>query len=497
MTEGIRDSVPGLTGSERDWAVQKARAVGLATARNVRSSLGLPCAIPSGERRTPRAGTFVVVGAGPSLDRTGKYLASMQDAGALIVTTNTGCPAVLRHGVMPNVVVAREVLTVGPQLAGLEASCVRVLDLGCSPEMFERQAAIGPTAWFVQATVACFELASILGVRPLYGGDASLTAAVALADAWGAEEVVLLGVDLAFADDGSAYGAGTAYEGERATLEGGYARLDGRGHERRRAVADAAGLERPSERVRWMTVGAYGGELVEEGGRRVPRQVRTQGTWVSQIEWLMQRAGRDPSLRCIDATGEGAAKPAWYEASAESVVADLRSRGAKRPRLPMEDVPAGRVQAAVEWFERQATDAQVVAATTTDPLGVPVACPGLWDLDLVSLVASAGQIRAIETPGTILDKIRGVYGALGAAGVALAETLAADPAEGTEGNVAPAEPRGNEMPDLAEVGPADPNRDVSPREDAGTRRPRCSEPGCPEPGVQWGRCWTHAEEHSP
>lgn len=444
----IRERVPGLTESERGWAVQKARAVGLAVARNVRASVGLPCAVPSGERFAARKGTVVVVGAGPSLDETGKHVVALQEAGALVVTVNTAVPAVLRHGAMPNVVVAREVLSVGQQLDGLSEKCVRVLDLGCAPEMFERQAALGPTAWFVAATVSTFELASVLGVRPLYGGDASLTAAVALADAWGAEEVVLLGVDLAMRDDGSTYGTGTAYEGQRATVQGGHVALDGPGFEARQKIADVVGLQGPDRQVRLMTVGAYGGR----------GEVRTQGTWVSQIEWLMHRAGRDPGLRCVDATGAGAAKPAWFECSVEKVLEDLRARGEKRMRIPMDDVHAGRVQAAVEWFERQATDAQVLAATTVDPLGVPAACSGLWDLDLVSLVASAGQIRAIEKPGTILDKIRGVYGALGTAGAELATALSELPPED-------AYPRGNEMPGLADVGASDPDRMVSPRGD--------------------------------
>ena len=62
-----------LSTSERAWAIEKSRLVAEATATNLHAAETLPYAL--GPRVGERSGTFVCVGAGPSLSTTGPELA--------------------------------------------------------------------------------------------------------------------------------------------------------------------------------------------------------------------------------------------------------------------------------------------------------------------------------------------------------------------------------------------------------------------------------------
>ena len=396
-----------MKADERAWALSRAKQVAEATVRNVMllESLGvqaIPCAVPRGDRARARRGTFVVVGAGPSLSGTGHLLADFREAGAVIVTVNTALPAV-RKFLEPDVVVVREIADVTSAMEGLGPKTLRVVDLAATTRVLQQAVESGPTAWFVSATTMNYELAARLGVRPLYGGSAALTAAVALADAWGAAEIVLLGVDLAIGPDGSTYAKGSAYEGQTATTDGDVVTLSGVGYEKRVEVSVSAGITIPAERTRAVSVPAYGGT----GDR-----VLTQGVWVDQIEWLSNRAWRDMNLRCVDATGEGAAKPGWYEMEPSAALASLKERAEERSSIPLEDVPPGMFGVVLDWFAEQARSARMLAMTVVEPDGAVAAVPGIADMDIVALAAAPGQLRAIEGPGDIRAKIGGVYAAL-------------------------------------------------------------------------------------
>lgn len=411
----------GMTQGERDWAMSRARQVAEATARNVRfledCGIGsLPCAVPLGERSFARRGTYVVVGAGPSLSRTGHLLPAFREAGAAILTVNTALPAVRQH-LEPDAVVAREAADVTGALAGLGPETLRCIDLGSFPRVLRTCAETGPTAWFIAAAVSNYELAARLGVRPLYGGSAALTAAVALADAWGAAEIVLLGVDLAIGPDGATYARGTAYEGQTARIDGDEVVLSGDGLDRRRAVSIAGGISLPASRTGVISVPAYGGT----------GDVLTQSVWVDQIEWLSGRAWRDSTLRCVDATGEGAAKPGWFEMTPSAALEALRDRREERPTISVEDVPPGMIGPAADWLLAQARAARTLAMTAVHADGCVAAVPGAHDLDVVSLAAAPGQLRAIEGRGGIREKILGVYEALREAGQRLEDVLREDP----------------------------------------------------------------------
>lgn len=159
-----------------------------------------PCAVMPHQ---PLAGrTAFVVGAGPSLAQNGELLRQANEAGACVVSVNASDPALRSMGVRADVMVARESIDFSAEVEASEAAMI-ALDIAAHPAAWT--VAGQRAAWFVPDYPRHLHLCQRLGIRPLDAGSSALCSAVALVTSWGAERVVLVGVDLALGKDGSAY----------------------------------------------------------------------------------------------------------------------------------------------------------------------------------------------------------------------------------------------------------------------------------------------------
>jgi hypothetical protein len=383
-----------LSPSDRAFAIDKAQLTMTSLATNIRAAEGLPYALPT--ERGPRSGVFVCVGAGPSLSTTGPELARLQREGAVIATVNTALAAVNRY-VVPDVVLAREVVDVSSHLrhpAGL-----RVLDLSASPKVWEVAIAQGPTAFFCPYV----EVAATLGVRPMFGGPAALTALVQLVQEWGASRIVLVGCDLALADDGKSYADGSAFSGQKVTIDAsGTATNGGAGFDAKTSQHLAAGLRAYPRQESTIVIDRYGGG-----------SIRTTPQWADQIPWLSDFAARHPDIECVDATGAGARKSGWEETHITERHNDgvhaVYGEPTRVPSLPL--IPPSRHAALRSDLARQARTTLDICANVVDPEGTIVAVPGYLDgADVVDLAAAGALVLNREKRGSVVDKIRGAYG---------------------------------------------------------------------------------------
>lgn len=396
---------------DRAWALNKSRPVTEAMIRNLRKARSLPYAM--GRVLPWRVGTYVVVGAGPSLSVTGPHLATLQSHGAVICTVNTALAAVNRYCV-PDVVLAREVVDVSTHLA--HPAELRVLDIGASGAAWDKAISMGPTAWFVPGQQQMFEVAAVAGVRPLYGGPAALTAMVALCEQWGAREIVLVGCDLALADDGSVYADGSAFGGMKASPSG-----DGvtySGDEAKRAQHASGGIAPPPS--------AEATTLVPAWGTGEPT-VRTVFGFADQLPWLETFASRyGKELAIIDATGAGARKAGWYEASIDEFVTYYTKRSNPVCARPIGVATPDGIDRVLADIARQADLVQCLSATLLDPDGAIVGVPGyLEGSDVVDTLAARDLILGQSSGASTLAKIRYAYGtAFPSAAMAAREALA-------------------------------------------------------------------------
>ena len=383
-----------LTESDRAFVLHKSRQVMEATVSNLHAAASIPYALGAWPNR--RRGTMVCVGAGPSLAATGPHLAAMRADGALICTVNTAFSAVARF-VEVDVVLAREVVDVSSHLdysAGL-----RVLDIGASSAVWAQALSMGECAWFVPGCNQTFELAASLGVRPLFGGTAAMTALVALCEQWGAAEIVLVGVDLALAPSGDAYAAGSAFAGMRAQIDAaGVATHGGTGFECKRTQHASGGVHAPPSVEPTFEVEAWGGGTV-----------RTTAAWIDQIPWLAEFARRHPDIACVDMTGAGARKAGWDEEAASAwepfgeraSMYDIHDSWLAAP-----DVARARARLIVE-----ADMVSSLAATVLDPDGAVACVPGyLAGSDLVDAMAARDLTLGKESTASMLAKVRHAYG---------------------------------------------------------------------------------------
>ncbi len=381
-----------LTREERAFALYKSRLVMEAMASNLVRLGAMPSATSAQVRE--RSGTYVCVGAGPSLSTTGPDLVRLQQEGAVICTVNTALRAVNKY-VVPDVVLAREVVDVSSHMqhpAGL-----RVLDLAASPKVWDAARAMGPCAFFIAAAAQNLELSAQLEERPLFGGPAALTAMVALCEAWGAARVILVGCDLALADDGTSYAVGSAFDGQRATIsESGIATNSGAGFAMKQAQHEAGGTPPPPTHEATIEIDRWG------GGR-----IRTTAQWADQIPWLADFSDRHQDIDCIDATGAGARKPGWWERDASEVTC----AATEMTRVPaFSSVPVGRRAAAVQHLRSQCESAIALSATVLDAEGCVVAVPGyLSGMDHVEAAAAGGMLTNLESLAAPADKVRRAY----------------------------------------------------------------------------------------
>lgn len=356
---------------------------------NLASAAHLPYAF--GER-VARELTAIVVGAGPSLEKTGPALKKAQEQGALIITVNTALSAVSKY-VVPDVCVVREVVDVSGHLAhpcGLFA-----LDLAAAPRAWE--AARSASTWFVAGALQNFELAAALGVRPLFGGTSAMSAAVALAYEWGASSIMLMGVDLAFAHDGAGYAKSSAFGDFKGKSEDGKVQISGQGYEVMREQNARGGVRPPpaAQSVRHVPV--------NDGGPPCAQLL----TWGDQQDWLETFAARHPVLDLVDIGGH--ARKAGWEYAAKCP--DIRHPNFIPPLI--EGPGLGIIE---RVRERTANAARSILALCSTVLAhdgfVPAVPQYLEGSDIVEAMA-AGRILELNDIDLTLDKrVPAVYGVL-------------------------------------------------------------------------------------
>ena len=380
------------TPTERAYILDRSRLVTEAVVANLSTiqQARLPCAMPL----NGGGGTFVVVGAGPSLVTAGPWLKRLQEHGALICTVNTALKKVVEY-VEPDVVLCREIVDVSSHFDTPKPYGMRVLDVGCNPKVFsaslERP---GITSWFIPAQLGYFELAAMLGVRPLYGGSAALTALVSLVREWGAGAVILAGVDLAKAADGAGYAPGTAF-GDYHVSESGA--VSGKGLEAKAAQHLQGGTQPPTTQMGLRTVEAWGGKGT----------VQAMQVYWDQLEWLGTFAERNPSIGLIDASRGGARKRGWREMDISCAIefcTITELPWLERPERARWDM----LRADLDWQIQTTLD---VCANVLHPQGFPMGVPNLLrGTDLVDMAAAKALLQGFESNHTIAEKIQHAYG---------------------------------------------------------------------------------------
>lgn len=295
---------------EEDAAEQFARRKAQHVMRSLVTNLGAASSLPylvSHEHQPMRGVPAFIVGAGPSLSTSLPLLERAREVG-YVFAVNASVRAV-SSVVPPDVLVVRESIDVSAQLDGVRAGLV-ALDACAAPGVWRAAEAVGERGWFLAGAVQHFPLCGILGARPVYGGPSAVTAAVALAHAWGASPIVLVGCDLAFAPDGRGYDARSGWGNIRGEVRGDSVALSGMGH--MRGVVAASGQMPPPEVQDVERFTAWGGE----------GEVTSLLTWGDQVRWLRNFAERRPGARLWNATGAGVRLDGWHEHSLTGVVDD-------------------------------------------------------------------------------------------------------------------------------------------------------------------------------
>ena len=304
VQEAIRDAQGFRRMRERSAEGRRAMVLtsGLASLRH---ASGLPLALAAGQPLRGRAA--FIVSAGPSLDRNRHLLNAARQKGALFAV-NTAAKALAGERDALDVLVRIESLAASPELAAIaEKTAVLALDLVADADTFALETA--QKALFVQEHAALVPVTDALGVTPLRYGATVATAAFALARAWGADPLVLVGQDLAYTG-GQAYATGTGREGWSTSVEDGVITVDFD-----EATADAfrsKGLEVPHRSQPCLDVAAWGGAGV------VPSTYD-----MTLFRRWFEAAAQHYEGRFINATEGGASIRGWEERPLEAVLAEL------------------------------------------------------------------------------------------------------------------------------------------------------------------------------
>lgn len=255
----------------------------------------------------PLAGrTAFVVGAGPSLARNGELLRRANESGAAVLSVNASDPALRSLGVRADVCLMRESIDVSHDIAASEAPMI-VLDVCAHPGAWT--AAGDRAAWFIPGYPRHMTICQRLGVRPLFGGSSALCSTVALAIAWGAESIVLVGTDLALGLDGSAYHREAPRGDCVGHVDGDRIRFEG--NEANDEVTRRSGQVLQPKTVTLERVAAH------DFSGWLP----TIDTWIDQRQWLETQAERHGGrVRLVNATEGGAGIVGWRSARLADVL---------------------------------------------------------------------------------------------------------------------------------------------------------------------------------
>lgn len=292
-----------------------------------------PCATDCGRPLEGR--TAIVVGAGYPLVRNVGHIADAQRRGAIIFSVNSSDPVLREHGIPADVLVARESVDNSAEIAASEARRV-CLDISAHPEMWD--AAGDRLAWFIPGYPRHFQIAQRIGVRPLFGGPAAFTSAVALAIEWGAARVVLVGAGLGME---TINGELRPYhpDAPRGALRG---RLDGdavvfEGDDAADAVYERSGQKPQPKRVAFVWLPSH------DNARWLP----ALHTLADEREWLETQAKRHGDrIELLNASEGGAGIVGWRNVRLadapihEGEPIDIRANspvGAREQRLLVEE----------------------------------------------------------------------------------------------------------------------------------------------------------------
>ncbi|MCB1155431.1 motility associated factor glycosyltransferase family protein, partial [bacterium] len=152
---------------------------------------------------------WVVVAAGPSLDKNVRELARYRDRVA-IISVGTALRKLVQHDIVPDIVVALESNDIRSQFDGIDGldRTFAALDLQCHPALwhypfkgiFGFSGAASSNLWFIRA------LQRVRSLIPAGGSVA--TASFSLTSIIGADPIILVGQDLAYSRDGAMHAAG-------------------------------------------------------------------------------------------------------------------------------------------------------------------------------------------------------------------------------------------------------------------------------------------------
>lgn len=311
--------------SEENFARYKSRQVLTWTLINASRMHEMPYALSTSK---PLAGeAVVVVGAGPSLEKNGHELVEAQTLGLPIIGVNASDRPMRDLGVTPDVIVARESIDLADQVADSTAR-MWVLDVSVFPHTWDA-VRDGPMdgLWFLPTYSRHAILARRLGLRPLYGGTSALCSAISLALQWGAETIILAGVDLALTN-GRPYHPGAPRGDETVTLSDDLMHFDNteQDHER----CERSGQQPQSSGVGYEMAMAY------DWSGTLP----ALHTWKNQRDWIATAAHRrQDSHTFVNATGGGSGIPYWRTAPLREAIQEAR-HGLPVDRSPVA-LPAG------------------------------------------------------------------------------------------------------------------------------------------------------------
>jgi hypothetical protein len=368
---------------------------------------------PIGRMGRPFAGrTVFVVGAGPSLAGNIDDLRAHHERGHPVVCVNAAGGPLSSAGITPDVMVIRESLDLTDQI---EATDARILcaDVAIHPDTWT--AALPRLAWYLPAYPRQIEIAYRLNEVPLFGGPAALCTAVAISMRWGAARVVLVGCDLAMAQDGTAYHPDAPRGSLRHEIvgEGDKARIQFSGDEQDDERCAASGQMVPPKTIGYREVTSH------DWGAVLP----TINTLWDQRTWLSIQADRHgEDVELLNATEGGAGVPGWRSTTLAEVafrdVADSRSCGATEDPVTFDTDPRvseAEIRAAMEHTRRSASVLEQAAREMLSRRG-----PDLRVLSIIDgVIAGSPMAEALAAHallklpgGTVEQKLRATYSVL-------------------------------------------------------------------------------------
>lgn len=308
----------------------------------------------------------VVVGSGPGLDRNIHRLSQIPP-GHPVIAVNSSLGALARRKIHADVAISIEPLA-EPQQLGAGNFRTLVADWQAGPGVWERA-----DAWLCSAGPNYIDLLSVLGVPPTPHGGSAANAALSMAAFLGADEICVIGQDLAHdLDRGKTYAQGAPWDAFEPALhqtsEG--PSLHWSGAEERDDYRNQLGAAGVPRQMRAIEVPSWDGQGT----------VMTDVTLEMQRRWLMRQATVTYHLggpRLTNATESGAAIPGFVHEPLESVIHRMEPVGEVPsvcgPSVPKETVARciARIRAqgeASEWLSERMRDPELLDVEAWRPI---------------------------------------------------------------------------------------------------------------------------------